>query len=82
MRGSFHHGLSPHQFHIGIEAIDHRVIAIAMDQITQIGQAQAFIELGVTTTCHIEIEVIVGRGDHLDIETSATRPDFFDNRLE
>ena len=39
MRGSFHHGLSPHQFHIGIEAIDHRVIAIAMDQITQIGQA-------------------------------------------
>jgi hypothetical protein len=41
MRGSFHHGLSPRQFHIGIEAGDHRVIAIAMDQITQIGQAQA-----------------------------------------
>ena len=29
MRGSFHHGLSPRKFHIGIEAVDHRVIAIA-----------------------------------------------------
>jgi hypothetical protein len=81
MRGSFHHGPSPRQFHLGIEAVDHRVIAIAMEQITQIGQAQAFVELGVTTACHIEIEVVLGRGDDLDIETAAPGPDLLGNRL-
>src|SRR5258708_24612353 len=82
VRGAFHHGLRARELEIRIEALDHGVVAIAMDEVTQIGETELFVEFGVAAARHVEVEPIVARGDDVDIETAAPRPDFLGPRLE
>ena len=82
MRGAFHHGLRARQPEIGIESLDHRVVAVAMDEMAQFGETELLVEFGVATARHVEIEPIVARRDDLDIEAAASRPDLLGHRLE
>src|SRR5580692_4752560 len=82
MAGAFHHGLRAGEFQVRIEAVDHGMVAVAMDEIAQIGKAEVLVELGITAARDIEVEPVVAGRDHVDIETAAAGPDFFRDIFE
>src|SRR5215470_262813 len=43
MRGAFHKGLRSHEFEVRIEAGDHRMIAIAVDKVTDIRESHVLV---------------------------------------
>ena len=76
MRRAFHDGLRARQFQLRIKAVDHRVIAVAMNQITEIGEVQVLVEFGIAAARHVEIEPLVACRDDIDLQTAAAGPDF------
>ena len=65
MRRSFHNGLRSRELEIRIEAIDHGMITVAVDEVAQVSKTQRFIELGVSATRYVEVEPILCQGDSI-----------------
>src|SRR6266567_9106950 len=74
VRRAFHDGLASRQFEFAVEAHHHGVVAIAVDPKTEVRKPQLPVELGVSTARHIEVEMVLGLADNLDIQTAAACP--------
>src|SRR5262245_507092 len=71
----FHDGLRALQVEPGTETLHHREIAVAVEQVPQLGQTELFVELGVLATRDVEVQPILGLCDRLDAKTAAGGPD-------
>src|SRR5207245_822212 len=66
--------LAAGQFEFAVEARHHGMVPIAVNAKAEVREAQLFVELGVSTASHIEIEMVLGLTDDPDILTAAAGP--------
>src|SRR4051794_38311036 len=71
---ALHDRLASGQLELVVEAGQHGTVTIALDANAEIGEAKLFVELRVLTACDIEIEMIVGLRDQLDIHAASACP--------
>src|SRR5215467_890180 len=67
---------------IGIEAIDHGVIAVAVDKIAQFRETESAVEFGIATAGDVEVEMVLVCGNDLQVEAATSCPDFFRDFLK
>src|ERR1700704_3063260 len=75
MTGTFHDGLRALQGKTGTEALDHREIAVAMKQVSELGKTKLLVKLGVLATSDVEIQRILRLSKGFDAKTSSSGPD-------
>ena len=75
MTGALHDGLRALQLETGIESLHHSKIPVAMEQITELGKAELFVEFGVLAAHNVEIEFLCRLADRLNNKTATARPD-------
>jgi hypothetical protein len=82
MARALHNGLCAREREIWIEAVDHSVVAIAMNEVAQFGETKLLIELRIPAARYVKVEPVVVCSKYLDIETATSGPNFFGNHLE
>src|SRR5690349_4266733 len=74
-RRALHDGLAARQLKLAVETRHHRKVAIAVHAKAEIGEAHLLVELGVTAARHVEIQMLLGLVEDLNLEAAAARPD-------
>src|SRR5207302_10657697 len=79
-RGAFHDRLRPRQLEIRAEAGDHGMVAAAVDERAELGEAELLVELCVAAARHVEVEtffVMAGLrpADEIDLHATAPGPE-------
>src|SRR5262249_790146 len=73
-RCAFHDRLTSGQLELVVEACEHSMVTAALNAKSEIGEAKLLVELGISAARDVEIEMIFGLVEHLDIHSAATRP--------
>jgi hypothetical protein len=70
MARALHNGLCAREREIWIEAVDHSVVAVAMNEVAQFGETKLLIELCIPAARYVKVEPVVVCSKYLDIETA------------
>jgi len=79
MRGSLHESLRSHEFNVGIEAGDHCMISIAVDEVAHIRQPKVLKKFGVSAARDVEVQMTVRLINDINVEAAAASPQIFGN---
>jgi hypothetical protein len=82
MRGSLHESLRSHEFNVGIEACDHCMISIAVDEVSDIREPKVLKKFGVSAACDVKVQMTVRLINDIDVEAATASPQIFGNHSQ